>query len=112
MKFLVDAQLPPALARSLAASGHEAVHVADVNLLNARDREIWKVATATGSVLVTKDEDFITMRALGTASDPAVVWVRIGNTTNRALIGRFMEFFPAILAALKRGESVVQISDS
>jgi predicted nuclease of predicted toxin-antitoxin system len=83
-----------------------------VNLLNAADREIWNHAASTGSVLVTKDEDFVTMRALATANGPAVVWVRIGNTTKRALIGRFMEFLPAILAALKRGESVVQISDS
>jgi predicted nuclease of predicted toxin-antitoxin system len=112
VKFLIDAQLPPALARRLAASGHEAVHVADVDLVNARDREIWKYAAATGSVLVTKDEDFVTMRALGTAGDPAVIWVRIGNMTKRALIGRFVESLPTILAALKRGESVIQISDS
>ena len=29
MLFLVDAQLPPALARWLAAKGHQALHVAD-----------------------------------------------------------------------------------
>ncbi len=29
MRFLVDAQLPPALARWLAANGHAAEHVAD-----------------------------------------------------------------------------------
>jgi hypothetical protein len=36
VRFLVDAQLPPALARHLAVLGHEAVHVADVGLLRAR----------------------------------------------------------------------------
>lgn len=29
MRFLVDAQLPPALARWLAAKSHETVHVGD-----------------------------------------------------------------------------------
>jgi predicted nuclease of predicted toxin-antitoxin system len=32
MRFLVDAQLPPALARWLAAQGHEAAHVGDLGL--------------------------------------------------------------------------------
>lgn len=111
MRFVIDAQLPPALARALAASGHEAVHVADVNLLNASDRTIWKNAAATGAVLVTKDEDFVTMRALGASNDPAIVWVRIRNTTKQALTARFMKFLPAILSALERNESVIQISD-
>lgn len=35
MRFLVDAQLPPALARWLCANGHEAVHVGDLGMLAA-----------------------------------------------------------------------------
>lgn len=35
MRFLIDAQLPVALARWLAAGGHEAAHVGD---LGRRDR--------------------------------------------------------------------------
>ncbi|MFZ1575492.1 MAG: DUF5615 family PIN-like protein [Chromatiaceae bacterium] len=41
MRFLVDAQLPPALARWLAQRGHEAEHVLDCGLLDASDRLIW-----------------------------------------------------------------------
>ena len=46
MKFLVDAQLPPALARRLREAGHEAQHVEDIGLRDDRtfvdldDREI------------------------------------------------------------------------
>jgi len=61
-------------------------------------------------VLVTKDEDFVTMRALS-AAGPAMIWVRVGNTTNRALIGRLSAVFPSVLAALERGETIVQIGD-
>jgi predicted nuclease of predicted toxin-antitoxin system len=35
VRFLIDAQLPPALARYLAALGHDAKHVSDVGLLMA-----------------------------------------------------------------------------
>jgi predicted nuclease of predicted toxin-antitoxin system len=111
VRFLVDAQLPPVLARQLATSGHEAVHVADVGMLSARDRDIWEHAATTEATLITKDEDFVTMRALNTRG-PAVVWVRVGNTTNRQLLARFAAVLSAVVSALQRGETVVEISDS
>ena len=44
MRFVVDAQLPPALARFLASLGEEAIHVLDAGLLEADDGEIWSFA--------------------------------------------------------------------
>ena len=44
MCSLVDAQLPPALARWLEAQGQHAEHVADRQLLAASDQEIWAYA--------------------------------------------------------------------
>jgi predicted nuclease of predicted toxin-antitoxin system len=41
MRFLVDAQLPPALARWFAANGHTAEHVADRQLEAASGAAIW-----------------------------------------------------------------------
>lgn len=37
-RFMIDAQLPPALAEAFRRSGFEAVHVADLGLLSATDR--------------------------------------------------------------------------
>jgi predicted nuclease of predicted toxin-antitoxin system len=42
--FLIDAQLPPLLAEALRNAGCEAVHVADLGLLTATDRQIWDEA--------------------------------------------------------------------
>jgi len=39
MKFIVDAQLPPALARWLCEQGHQAEHVQDVGRSNRALRE-------------------------------------------------------------------------
>jgi predicted nuclease of predicted toxin-antitoxin system len=50
------------------------------------------------------------MRALD-SSGPAVVWVRIGNTTKRALMDSFAQKLPAIIVALERGDTIVEISD-
>lgn len=51
MRFLVDAQLPPALVGWLVARGHEAEHVADRRLQTASDAVIWDYALATSAVI-------------------------------------------------------------
>lgn len=58
MRFVVDAQLPPALARFLASLGEDAIHVLDAGLLEAADSELWSFALEKGWVIITKDDDF------------------------------------------------------
>lgn len=108
MRFLVDAQLPPALARQIAALGHTAEHVADCGLATAADREIRAYAVSVGAVIITKDEDFIVRKLL--ESGPPVVWVRVGNTRRTDLLRRIEANFAAILSALERGETLVEIA--
>jgi len=84
VKFLIDAQLPPALAGWLREVGHEASHVEDAGLRDAEDGAIWAHALKTGAIIVTKNEDFAA-RSIRTESAPMIVWLRVGNTTNRVL---------------------------
>jgi predicted nuclease of predicted toxin-antitoxin system len=49
------------------------------------------------------------LRALSRHGGPPIVWVRLGNTTNRALLAVFDLVLPGILQAIARGETVVQI---
>ncbi len=112
MRFIVDAQLPPALARHLVALGHEAEHVAEIGLATATDGRIWDHAVATGAILITKDEDFVTMRALSKKGGPVIVWARVGNTTRQALIALFDAVFPTVIEAVERGETVIQIPEN
>jgi len=109
MRFLVDAQLPPALARWLASVGHEAEHVADCDLLSVPDREIWAYALANRAVIITKDEDFAVRRMME-SSGPQVLWIRLGNTMRRALLVWLEPLFPLVLESLSRGEVLVEIT--
>lgn len=108
MRFVVDAQLPPALARWLAAVGHEAEHVGDIGLGDAKDSAIWAYALATGAVIISKDEDFAQRKALGNGG-PAIVWIRLPNTRRRELSVWFEAMLPEILEALERGESLIEV---
>ena len=58
---------------------------------------------------MTKDEDFPSRRTLSMAG-PAVVWIRIGNTTRRETLRSFAIVFPDVLAALARGDTLVEIT--
>jgi predicted nuclease of predicted toxin-antitoxin system len=109
MRFLVDAQLPPALARWLREHGHPAEHVADRGMAAADDREIWSYALAVGAIVVTKDEDFA-RRRVSASHGPSIVWIRLGNTRRRELLAWFELQLPAVLERLALGESLVEIT--
>ena len=106
--FLVDAQLPPALAKWLISQGHAASHVLDLGLERADDRAIWNRAIEIGAVILTKDEDFA-VRVVLEPGGPSVVWVRFGNTTRAELLTRFEHHLQGVLDALERGDTLVEI---
>jgi predicted nuclease of predicted toxin-antitoxin system len=108
VRFLIDANLPPALARWLVGEGHEAHHVRDFGLEDKLDREIWQRARDINACIVTKDEDFVLLHALD-RSGPAVIWIRIGNTVRRALLQRLPALWPGVVAAIERGEKIVEV---
>ena len=107
MKFLVDAQLPPALVRWLVEAGCEAQAVREIGLREAEDGAIWRHAEANGFVIVTKDEDFA-LRVQATKSGPCVVWLRVGNTSNAALRAWFVPRVPQIVAFLNQELRLVE----
>lgn len=108
MRFLVDHQLPPALARVLAAHGHIAEHVSDLGMAAADDRIVWDRAVASGAVIVSKDEDFA-LRRIRASPGPQVLWIRCRNTSRRELLRWFVPLLPAALDALGRGEALVEV---
>ncbi len=107
MRFLVDEQLPPALADWLCSRGHEAEHVHNAGLGSAGDQTIWRYACDGAWIIVTKDEAFPARRA---ATDgPTILWLRIGNAANHALLARMEAHWPAIIPLLKSGEPIVEL---
>jgi len=108
MRFLVDAQLPPALARFLEEQGHEARGVREVGLRDADDTAIWNFAERDGWIVVTKDEDF-PERSLNRPTAPQIVWLRIGNSTKRVLLAWFAPLLPDVLRELAAGHRIVEV---
>lgn len=108
MRFLIDAQLPPALATLLVDHGHIAEHVMDIGPGDAPDRDLWRYALENGAVLVTKDEDFSTMSLLESVS-PTVVWIRTGNLRRRALLEWFEPLIDRIVGLVVEGNQTIEL---
>lgn len=108
MRFLVDAQLPPALARWLGEHGHTALAVRDAGLRDSDDGSIRNFAVAGGWALITKDDDFVE-RALDSAEGPPIVWLRIGNCTNQVLFAWLAPHLEEIVRQLESGQRIVEV---
>ena len=63
------------MARLLNNRAHVAEHVNDVGLGESPGRDLWRYALEHGAVIVTKDEDFANMAALGGDTPPSRVCV-------------------------------------
>jgi len=108
MRFVVDEQLPPALARWIGGPGYEASHVNEMGLAAAKDRAIWSEAIKLNAVIMTMDDDFVQMsKRLG--SGPQIVWITTGNTRRQHFLDRMTVLFPKLLEALEAGERVVEV---
>lgn len=108
MRFLVDAQIPPALARWLVAQDHEAEHVMDCGLESATDTLVWEAALEKQAVIISKDEDFA-IRSNMSQHGPPIVWLRIGNTSRTELLEWFAIALPQILKELEKGERLIEV---
>lgn len=106
MRFLVDQNLPPALADWLNAHGHVAEHVRVLGMASADDDQIADCASARGAVLISKDADFVQM-----GSPVSVIWVRIENATTGHLLSVWAQIWPDIETALEDGERLIEVAE-
>ena len=107
-RFLVDAQLPPGLVTHLRECGHVAEHVHRVRLGGITDPAAWNYAKRHRAVLITKDEDFLSL-SRSEPLGPQVVWIRVGNITNDALWQRIEPVLNEIIDSLEAGERIVEV---
>jgi predicted nuclease of predicted toxin-antitoxin system len=105
----LDAQLSPRLAPWMAETfGCECLHVRELNLRDAEDTDIFRKARDAGSVVMTKDEDFVRLVERN-SPPPQVIWVTAGNMSNARFKSLLLKTFPDAMSLIAGGETIVEI---
>ncbi len=110
MRIWLDAQLSPKLANWLRATFDvRAFSLRDVDMKDAKDERIFLRAKDEVDAILTKDEDFL--RLVGKhGPPPSIIWVTIGNTSNRRMKELITDRLPRTLQLIKEGNAVVEIA--
>jgi len=108
VKFLVDNQLPASVALWLVNRGCDAVHVLELGLAQTDDRSIWQLAVGEARIVVSKDEDFFTL-ATRPNDNGRLLWIRLGNCRNQALLTALESAWELIEQAFAGGQRIVEL---
>lgn len=89
LKFIIDTQLPPKLAKFLRDKGFSAVHTTyfpNGHLLD--DKTIVQIAIRDNYIIITKDSDFLDNYLIH-GVPPKVLMLQFGNISNADLVTLF-----------------------
>jgi predicted nuclease of predicted toxin-antitoxin system len=108
VKFLVDNALSPRLAEALRNIGHDAVHVRDYGMGDAKDSTIFERAAQEDRVIISVDTDFGTLLAKRRTNKPSVIllrWPLLRDAQDQANV--IVSNLPNVVADLEAGAVVI-----
>ncbi len=97
MKLLLDQNLSPRLIRRLFDLYPDSIHVANVGLDRASDKDVWNYANQHDCIIVTKDVDFSELSVLF-GFPPKVLWIRRGNCSTKDIETILRENYDSVKA--------------
>lgn len=112
MIIWLDAQLTSRLAQWIHETFEvEAYALRELGLRDATDSAIFAAAGTAGTVILSKDVDFVDLfHKLGPL--PQVIWPTCGNTSNQNPRTILQQVFPHALKLLREGEGLIETSGS
>ncbi len=110
MRFLADAGISPKTIAFLRQQGHDAIHVRELDMQRASDREIVERARSEDRVVLTFDLDFGEILALGVHDRPSVVIFRLSDESAQSVNAKLASVLSQEPASLETG-SLVLIED-
>ena len=111
MKLLLDQGLPRSAQRLLLEALIDTVHVAEIGLSAADDKDIIQKARDDQRVVVTLDADFHALLALSVATTPSVIRIRIEKLRAQALTDLILRVIGELAEDLELG-AVVTVEPS
>lgn len=109
-RLLLDQGLPRSTAALLSQGGWDVVHVSEIGMSRADDREILRRARADSRVCVTLDADFHSLLATSGERGPSVIRIRKEGLDATALAALLQTIWSRVEDALASG-ALVTISE-
>jgi predicted nuclease of predicted toxin-antitoxin system len=106
MKLLLDQGLPLSAAALLRDAGIDTIHVSEINMSEAEDTKIIQRAREEERVVATLDADFHTLLALGEATSPSVIRIRIERLRAQALTDLLLMVITECKEELEQGSAI------
>lgn len=108
MKFLLDENLSPLLRDLLVESGHDVIHLRDLQMAGSTDEEVIARAATLGRVLISADSDFGALLARTHATEPSFILIRRASNRRASEQSRLLtENLQAVSGDLEGGAVVV-----
>jgi predicted nuclease of predicted toxin-antitoxin system len=107
MKFLIDMNLSPELARVLRSHGYESEHWMDIGPKNADDSIIFDWAREKGYTIITLDLDFGTLLARSHSRRPSVIQIRREDVNPIHLKASLIKILSEYSTAIEEGALIV-----
>lgn len=108
MRFLLDSHLPPALAVALRNLGHECEEARKLVAPDAADTEIAAVANQLGTVVLSKDADFVDLKLRKVLQTP-LIRIRLPNMSAKDTVAAIIPQLPRLIMALEAGETLLEV---
>lgn len=111
-KVLLDQGLPLSSVQSLRQHNWDVVHVAEVGMSRATDREIIEYALKTERVCVTLDADFHAILAINDMTKPSIVRIRQEGLKGGDVAALLIQVWRQADAHLDAGSLITVTGDS
>jgi predicted nuclease of predicted toxin-antitoxin system len=106
----IDMNLPATMKNWFSdLSGYPCLHFADLGFEVESDVAVLDRARGMGTIILTKDRDFADLISVRGAP-PQVVWLRIGNATNRRLRLLVSPLVPRIVRFIESGAHLIEVA--
>jgi len=110
-RFIVDEDLPIALAEMLKQKGHWAEHVSQAKLRGADDLTVFKYAQLRKATLVTADKGFSDIRRFPIGSHYGIIVLRLKRRKRDEILQRFCQVLSQVARCFLQGRLIV-VTDS
>lgn len=108
-KILIDNNLSIIMKEVLAAHFPDSQHVADLQMSDANDSQIWEFAKEQQFMIITKDKDFY-HRISVFGPPPKVIWIKKGNCRNKEMLQLVRDHLSVIKSFAVTKEGLLIIS--